>query len=153
MIRMIPLPMKSDVYFSQTQTQYEVVALCWACVAHMHLHRWIRNLLYHYELQWPYSRSTPRVAKCQLDYLGYTVTESACLPLYGHAAQLYGYRNATLVAAGALTLVLLLSSMSFRLWQFSLSQVVVGTGAAGLEDLVNVIMNSESSPIRPGASD
>ncbi|EPE33003.1 MFS general substrate transporter [Glarea lozoyensis ATCC 20868] len=73
--------------------------------------------------------------------LGFLVTESACGPLYGHAAQVYGHRNAILFAATAMCIGLFLCSVSYRLWQVSLARVVVGTGTAGVELLVVIIIN------------
>lgn len=37
------------------------------------------------------------------------------------------------------------SSLSYRLWAVALSRVVVGTGTAGIELLVIVIINGKSS--------
>lgn len=73
--------------------------------------------------------------------LGFVVTESAFMPLYGHAAQVYGHRNATLFAAAAVSVGLLLCSLSYSLWQLALARVVVGTGTAGIELLTVIIMN------------
>ncbi|KAH6662141.1 major facilitator superfamily domain-containing protein [Halenospora varia] len=70
-----------------------------------------------------------------------SIAGSCFQPLYAYCANNYG-RRLTILAGSTITVVgLLLCSMSTRLWELSLSRVLVGMGSSGLGLLTTIIVN------------
>ncbi|KAK3301761.1 major facilitator superfamily domain-containing protein [Chaetomium strumarium] len=69
-----------------------------------------------------------------------SIMETASNPFYSRLGDLLGRRRAALLAAFLTAVGLLLCSLSSRLWQLTLSRLVVGSGSAGFPLLVAIML-------------
>ena len=74
------------------------------------------------------------------------VTGTPCCLQLQQCASVFFYGQSSLAGHENLVSLTHVSSLSRRLWQMALSRIVVGTGTAGIELLVVIIMNG--NPLR-----